>query len=239
MAKLSVIIPAYNEEQCLFKTLEHIDRALSQLSGPREIIVVDNKSEDATVRVATSFGVKVFSESEHNIARVRNTGAENSTGNILIFIDADTLVPENLFQRVMEAMADQNCFGGAVAVKYASPKRRWVSLYLQGWKFWGTVFNMKQGAAQFCRKPIFEQVRGYDQTVYVGEDIEFYWRLTKFAEQQGAYLNFIEEPHVTTSSRRFDKLSVGKTLLVTNPIFVYLGWRKKSFWKDWYENAVR
>jgi glycosyltransferase involved in cell wall biosynthesis len=239
MLKFSVIIPAYNEEKYLPETLEHIGQALSAIFCPSEIIVVDNNSTDSTRRVAESFGAKVFPESERNIARVRNTGAKNSTGNILIFVDADTLVPDTLFQRIAGVLEDDNCFGGAVAVKYSNLQRKWMEIYLLGWKFWGMVFNVKQGAAQFCRKPVFEKLRGYDESIFVGEDVEFYWRLTKFAEQHDGHLYFVEEPKVTTSARRFDKMSPGKTLLLTHPFFIYLAWRKKSFWKDWYEKPVR
>lgn len=239
LMKVSVIIPAYNEERCLPRTLERIQRALSLVSRPSEIIVVDNDSQDGTKQVAESFGAKVFLETEHNISRVRNTGARNSTGDVLIFIDADTLVPETLFQKITAVMADENCFGGAVAVEYEELARKWVKYYLSGWKFWGRVFNMAQGAAQFCRKYVFEGLMGYDQTIFMGEDIEFYWRLTRFAKRNKGYLYFVEQPKVTTSSRRFDKMGLWKTLLLTHPIFIRLTWRKKSFWKDWYEKAVR
>ena len=239
MMKVSVIIPAYNEEKYLPKTLEHIRSALSRLTCPFEIIVVDNESEDRTRQVAESFGAGVFTESEHNISRVRNTGAQNSTGSILIFVDADTFVPETLLQRIAEVMEDARCCGGAVSVEYMNLRRKWLKVYLLGWKFWGAVFNMKQGAAQFCRKPVFKNLQGYDESIFMGEDVEFYWRLSKFARQHDGYLHFVENPKVTTSARRFDKMSLWKTLLLTHPIFIYLTWRKKSFWKDWYESPVR
>ena len=239
MMKLSVIIPAYNEEKCLPKTLQYIADALSILTCPSEIIVVDNDSKDNTRQIAESFGAKVFAEGEHNISRVRNTGAQNSTGNVLIFVDADTLVPNTLFQRIAGVMKDERCFAGAVSVEYANLQSRWMKVYLLGWKFWGMVFNMKQGAAQFCRKSVFESLQGYDESIFMGEDVEFYWRLSRFARQNDGYLYFVENPNVTTSARRFDKMSVWKTLLLTHPIFIYLTWRKKSFWKDWYEKPVR
>ena len=239
MLKVSVVIPAYNEEEYLPKTLDHAGRALSNIPNFSEIIVVDNDSTDDTSHIAESFGARVFKESKRSISKVRNTGAANAAGDVLIFIDADTQVPPTLFQRIIEVMEDQECFGGAVAVKYTDPKRKWMKALFRCWAFWGTVFNMKQGAAQFCRKSAFEQLRGYDPTVYVGEDVEFYWRLTKFAKQNKGYLYFVEEPKVTTSMRRFDKMSVLRLLVVTNPIFILLAWRKKSVWKDWYENAVR
>ena len=239
MMKLSVIVPAYDEEQYLPETLRRIGKALSIGAFPSEIIVVDNNSRDGTKRIAESFGAKVFLEREHNIATVRNFGARNSTGDILIFIDADTLVPETLFQKIAVAMEDQKCFGGAVAVEYEEFERRWMKYYLWGWKIWGTVFNMAQGAAQFCRKSAFDRLAGYDQTIFMGEDVEFYWRLSKYAKRNHGYLRFFQDPKVKTSARRFDKMSLWKIFLFTHPIFIRLTWRKGSYWKDWYEKAVR
>jgi glycosyltransferase involved in cell wall biosynthesis len=237
--KVSVIIPAYNEELALPETLARICKALSVVACSAEIIVVDNDSQDKTKQVAEDFGAKVFSETEHNIGKVRNAGAKNSTGDVLIFIDADTLVAETLFQKISAVMKDEKCFGGAVAVGYQEFQRKWMKFYLMGWAFWGKFFNMAQGSAQFCRKSAFEKVKGYDQTIFMGEDIEFYWRLSKFAKQKSGYLHFIEHPKVITSARRFDKMSLWRTFLLTHPIFIRLTWRKKSFWNDWYEKAVR
>ena len=237
--KISIVIPAYNEEKCLPATLEKIGAALENYGGDSETIVVDNESADQTAQIAASFGAKVFTETEHNIAAVRNTGAKNAGGDILIFIDADTLIPDSLVQTIADAMRDDECFGGAAAVEYDRFQRKWMRWYLRGWKFWGTLLDMKQGATQFCRKTVFEEIGGYDETVYMGEDVMFYWRLSKFAKRQGGRLLFIENPKVTTSARRFDRMSIWKTLLLTHPLFILLTSRKKKFWQDWYEKAVR
>ncbi|MFN7943772.1 MAG: glycosyltransferase [Blastocatellia bacterium] len=237
--KISVIVPAYNEEQYLPATLAHIGKALSIAACPAEIIVVDNDSRDGTKRIAEAFGATVLLETEHNIAKVRNTGAQHATGDVLLFIDADTLVPATLFQTIAATLEDEKCFGGAVAVEYEAFARKWMKYYLWGWKFWGRVFNLAQGAAQFCRKAVFERLTGYDQTIFMGEDVEFYRRLFKYARRNDGYLRFIEQPAVKTSARRFDKMSLWKTFLLTHPIFIWLAWRRQSCWKDWYEKAVR
>ena len=235
--KFSVIVPAYNEEKYLPATLESIGAALANLLS--EIIVVDNESADKTKQIAESFGAKVVSESEHNIARVRNTGAKNAGGDVLVFIDADTIIPKILFQKIARAMRDEKCFGGAVAVDYETFRRKWMRYYLIGWQFWGGVFNMKQGAAQFCRDAAFEKLNGYDETIFMGEDVEFYWRLSKFAKRSAGHLFFVEHPKVITSARRFDRMSLWKTFLFTHPLFIRLNWKRKSSWRDWYEKAVR
>ena len=237
--KLSVIIPAFNEERCLPATLTAIRNALSASQFPAEVIVVDNNSLDTTPLIAEQHGAKVIAETHRNISTVRNTGARNAKGDLLIFIDADTRVPVGLFEKIVEVMKDERCFGGAAGVDYERFRRWWVRLYAGGWEFWGRLFNMAQGANQFCRRTTFERVGGFDQTIFVGEDIEFYWRLSQFAKSNGGYLKFIKHPRVTTSSRRFDKMSLSKTLLLTNPMFIRLAWRRKGFWKDWYHEAVR
>lgn len=236
--KLSIIIPAYNEEEYLPETLERIRRALNA-SCSSEVVVVDNDSHDGTTRVAQAFGAKIFFEKEHSISKVRNTGAANATGDILVFIDADTAVADSLFQKLASVMEDERCAGGAVAVEYAKPNQKWVEVYLRCWQFWGRTFNMKQGAAQFCRKTVFDTIGGYDETIFMGEDIEFYWRLAKQAEQNQQYLYFIEDPRVITSVRRYDRMGLWKTLVFTHPISIGLFWRRKSFWKAWYEKAIR
>jgi glycosyltransferase involved in cell wall biosynthesis len=237
--KLSIIIPAFNEEERLPRTLEHIGTALANADCDSETMVVNNDSLDETKRIAERFGAGIIFEAVHNISRVRNTGGRHASGDVLIFVDADTLVPATLFQEIANTMKDENCFGGAVAVQWDTLERQWMKIYLLGGKFCTNVLNMKQGATQFCRKSAFERIGGYDETIFMGEDVEFYWRLSKSAKQQGGYVHFIKHPKVLTSARRFDQMTVKKALLLTNPFFIRLAWRKKSFWKDWYEDPVR
>ena len=107
------------------------------------------------------------------------------------------------------------------------------------WKFWGPIFNMKQGAAQFCRKTVFEEIGGYDETIYLGEDIDIYWRLTKYARQNDGFLSFIEDPKVITSPRRFDKMSLWNTMVLTHPVYILLNWKRSKPWRQWYDGSVR
>lgn len=237
--KISIIIPAFNEEKYLASTLEKIVTALSQVEHPTELITVDNDSSDTTAEIAARFGSRVIKESVHNIGRVRNTGARAASGDVLVFIDADTGVPSGLLARIAEVMQDENCLGGSVAVDYQAFERWWMKFYAFGWKFWERAFNMKQGAAQFCRQTAFVELGGYDEKIYLGEDVEFYWRLAWLARKKNARLHFIEDLRVVTSSRRFDKMSLLRTLVVTNPLFIILFHKRASVWKDWYENAVR
>ena len=98
---------------------------------------------------------------------------------------------------------------------------------------------MVQGAAQFCRKDAFAEVGGYDESVWIGEDVDFYWSLRKLAGRAGRHVRLLREPRVRPSCRRFDKWPLWKTLVWTNPVFIGLFRRWKPVWKSWYSYPVR
>ncbi len=77
---------------------------------------MDNDSQDRTAEVARGFGATVVQEPIPNIARARNAGARVAEGDVLFFLDADTLVPPCLFSRISAVMSDPLCDGGAVDV---------------------------------------------------------------------------------------------------------------------------
>lgn len=236
--KLSVVIPAYNEEKYLPATLAALKAAI--VDADAEIIVVDNESTDATRDISESNGVRVLNESEHNIARVRNTGAEAATGETIVFLDADTLVPPGIFEAILAATDDERCLGGSVGVVYEPVSDRpIVSFFMKLWPILGNFTKMRGGALQFCRSDIFRELSGYDETIYVGEDIDFHWRLDKLANSRGCFTAFIEEPPVRTSSRRWQKMGTLRMIIFTHPVTIFLAWRVRSFWKDWYERPIR
>lgn len=235
--KLSIVIPAFNEARYLPATLATVHDAAAHV--PCEVIVVDNASTDATAAIASSAGAIVVPEPIHHIARVRNAGARAATGDVLVFLDADTLIPPSLLGHIATAIQDAGCLGGAVAVDYTALRRGWMRWYLRGWSVWERVFNMKQGAAQFCRSEVFREIGGYSEALHVGEDIEFYWRLTKWARRTHGTLRFLKEPRVTTSARRFDRMPVWKVLLLTHPLVIVLGGKRRALWREWYDHSTR
>ena len=237
LMKLSIVIPAYNEEKYLPATLSALKAARIE---DTELIVVDNKSNDATREIAESFGAQIVDDSVHNIGRVRNTGARNSSGEVVVFLDADTIVRPGVFEKIVVEMNDPGCFGGSVAVEYERPfRRRWMTFFMWLWTWLGKLTRMRQGAIQFYRRAVFNELGGFDETIYVGEDIELHWRLDKLARERGGFTAFIEEPPVTTSSRRWEKMGLVPMLFYTHPITIFLAWRVKSFWKHWYDEPIR
>jgi glycosyltransferase involved in cell wall biosynthesis len=238
---LSVIIPAFNEEKYLPATLDHVRQAsqATLASGKSvEIIVVDNASSDRTAEVAVTHGAKVVSVPEHNVARVRNAGARAASGEILVFLDADTLVPLHLLSRIAEEMGDLNCLGGAVDTDY-QPVRTLMRLYLRLWRIIGHAFGMAQGALQFCRRDIFFALKGYDESIYMGEDVDFYWRLRKLAKCRGQSVQLLTDVRVVPSCRRFDQWPTHRILIETNPIYIMFLQRSKTAWCGWYRDVPR
>ena len=239
--KLTIIVPAFNEQAYIGPTLDSIQVAVRRLQARSgvdvETIGVDNNSTDGTA-AARAKGATVVHEPVQGIARARNTGARHAHGDVLVFVDADVNMPDTLLDAIYEAMSDPGCVGGGVDVDYR-PKRLSMRFYLRAWRLLGRLSGMAQGATQFCRKSVFEQVGGYDEKVWIGEDVDFYWSLKRHSKRTDGVVRFIRNPRVQPSSRRFDKWPVWKILVWTNPLFISLFRRRKRFWAGWHSDAVR
>ena len=160
--------------------------------------VVDNDSEDETASVARNKGAMVVHEPLRNIARARNTGACHAAGDVLVFVDADVVMPRTLLHAIHVTISDPACVGGGVDVDY-QPRRPSVRVYLHAWRLLGRLRGMVQGATQFCRKDIFEQVGGYDERAWIGEDVDFHWALQRLAKEEHRTVRLLRMPRVQPS----------------------------------------
>jgi peptidoglycan/xylan/chitin deacetylase (PgdA/CDA1 family) len=99
--KISIVVPARNEESCIAACLQSLKDQTYQ--GAHEILVVDNGSTDSTAEIARSFGVKVISANkEKSVFYARQVGAGTADGDIIVQADADTLYPQRWLQRIAE-----------------------------------------------------------------------------------------------------------------------------------------
>ena len=239
---LSIIIPAFNEARGITPTLEHLRAAQhhfhEQYGFDSEIILVDNASTDETAEIARQQGTMVTYDPIRSIAGARNTGARTAHGEVLVFVDADTIVPEEILTRIWQALESPACLGGVVEPQYL-PAKQFMHLYLAAWRWYGRHMRMSQGPAQFFRRQSFEQISGYDESLYVGEDVECIWRLRRLARQTKGYVESIQDIAVQSSARRFDQWPIWRVLLWTNPLFIALFWRRKNAWSGWYERPPR
>ena len=239
---ISVIVPAHNEEAWLPATLDSIRAAADHVRARSgvcvETIVVDNGSTDGTAAAARDRGATVVHEPVRSIGRARNTGAHRASGEVLVFVDADVHIPRDLLEVIHETMRDPQCLGGGVDTEH-HPRRLVVRLHLRAWRVLAAVLPLVQGATQFCRRSAFDEVGGYPEDVWMGEDTDFYGRLRRLARKTGGRVRLIRTPRVRPSSRRFDEWPLWKTLVWTNPLFIALFRRWKAAWAGWYARPVR
>src|SRR5258705_7113095 len=110
----SFIIPAHNEEAWVGRCLSAIRSALESVGTAHEIIVVDDGSTDGTSSIARQHGARVFRVEHRHIAATRNAGAREARGNLLFFVDADTLVGADVIQSGLRHIGEGAVGGGCV-----------------------------------------------------------------------------------------------------------------------------
>lgn len=203
---LSLIIPAHNEERWLGATLEAAKAALDGAGiAERELIVVDDASTDRTADIAREHDVKVVASDKRNIAATRNAGAAASTGERLLFVDADTIVSAAALEAVMRAF-DGGTIGGGARLKWDRSVRLSADLVLHGWNMLSSAAALPAGGFFFARRDAFERIGGFDESIYVSEEIWLGLELHKLGPVR------IIEPKVVTSARKIHTHSVREFL---------------------------
>jgi rSAM/selenodomain-associated transferase 2 len=198
--KISVVIPVLNEEKTIAASL----RNLASLA-PYEIIVVDGGSTDSTRAICDSFGVKVLA-SERGRARQMNQGARQASGEVLIFLHADTRLPDCAFRDIASALADPLFLGGRFDVELEG--EHWMLKVIGRMiSYRSRVTKVGTGdQAIFVRREIFERLGGYPD-IPLMEDIAFCRQLKRLGKV--ACLR----SRVVTSARRWEVDGVGRTIL--------------------------
>jgi len=192
---LSIIIPAHNEAGLIRATVAAARDAVEATGHGYEIIVVDDASTDATVNEAGAGGARVLSVDERKIAAVRNRGAAASTGDLLIFLDADTVLPPETLNAAIAAV-QAGAIGGGARVRFepgASAASRF-GVWL--WNRISRTLRWAAGSFVFARRDMFEQVGGFDEQYFAAEEIFFSAAMKK----QGPFV--IVPERVITSARK-------------------------------------
>jgi len=198
----SVVIPAFNEEEFISKTIEHIQEAFTYCDIKGEVIVVDNNSTDSTAEIAKGLGAMVIHEPIQQIARARNTGAQHANASWLIFIDADTHMSPELLKLTLVEMRSEQVVGGGVLLKLDESTKR-TQGFIDMWNRVSKTMKLAAGCYIFCLKSTFDEIGGFNEKVYASEEIWFIKRLKKAGKRQGLGFNIIEKERVVTSARKF------------------------------------
>ncbi len=229
----SIIIPAYNEADFLADTLTSAKNAQSRLpSHTGEIIVVDNNSSDKTAQIAKSFGVAVVFESVNQISRARNCGAKAAAGRYFIFLDADTLLSEQLLRKAIELLDSGEIAGGGTVLDYSNAEPLKVKRLVQLWNFISRFRKLAAGSFLFCLAQAWQDIGGFDESVYVAEELIFSKKLKKWAKKHKMNFRILDIP-VRTSFRKFYHFNY--ITIVTSLAFGLFVKKNKDKCRIWYE----
>ena len=202
--KISIIIPAFNEEKLIAGTLASIRSAaasFTRLHWEVELIVCDNNSTDRTAELARSAGVTVVFEPINQISRARNAGAAAAGGQWLIFVDADSQPSAELFADVAEAIRDGKAIAGGSTVKIDAPYRV-ARAVVRGWNFLSRVRRWAAGSFIFCEAEAFREIGGFSTEFFASEEIHLSNRLKKLARQRGRRMVILHRHPLLTSARK-------------------------------------
>lgn len=195
--KLSIVIPALNEEKILPALLKSI-RAQS-FSG-YEIILADAGSTDKTLEIAGIYGCRITKGGLPGVGR--NRGADVAHGEILLFLDADAnLADSNFFQNVLGEF-DRKKLGAATVLSEASSDKILDKLFYACWNFWIIIslyfIPCAGGWCIFSRKEFHDGIKGFDERIKVGEDANYVFRISKICK-----FGILKSGRVKISPRRF------------------------------------
>jgi glycosyltransferase involved in cell wall biosynthesis len=192
---ISFIVPAYNEERLLARTLAAIHTAARAIGQPHEVIVVDDGSTDATAGIARANGARVVTVAVRQISRTRNAGARASAGGILIFVDADTIVSAAVVQASLDALA-RGAVGGGAGVEFEGGLPLWGSILASAIAGLMRMMRLAAGCYVFCTRAAFDVSGGFPEDTFAGEELFFSRALGK----QGRFVILRES--VSTSARK-------------------------------------
>jgi len=213
--KVSIIIPVLNEELNLSRSSSYLRSIIRQ---GHEVIIVDGGSRDNTLMISYEITDQVI-VSKAGRALQMNSGAAIAKGDVLLFLHADTYLPENALQLILALFQLKNCSGeniwGRFNVRLSSNKRifRVIEKLINLRSCLTSIATGDQ--AIFIEKNLFDRVHGFPEIALM-EDVEISRQLKKSSRAKCLKHN------VVTSSRRWETNGVVKT--------VFLMWRLRLYY---------
>ena len=206
---ISIIIPTLNEEKYLPRLLESLRH---QVFRSYEIIVSDGNSTDQTGEIAKNYNCEFISSKIKNVSHQRNAGAGLARGDILIFVDADCILPDkNFLSAVYNEFKQRGLDACALVVKH-----EYANIILTVFDYLYSLFcfvlqfspiPLTPGACIVSKKVSHQRIRGFDESIIIGEDHDYGKRIAI----AGKYRIIISRK-IMVSNRRFKKYGTIKIL---------------------------
>jgi len=197
---ISFIIPTKNEDTVLEKTLA----CLARYSGEKEIIISDGRSTDKTIVIAKKYTDKIFiwaKEGRQTISNARNEGAKMAKGDLLVFLDADAIIPDpdTFFTELISLFETRPKLVALTVLIRVLPEME--TFFDRIIMFWLNVTHMAAnnwvhvggapGEFEMMRTSVFKQVNGFDETLIASEDEDMFHRLAKIGQTYFAWRSIV------------------------------------------------
>ena len=227
MNMISIIIPTFNEEKYLPKLLKCIKK---QTYKNYEIIVADANSKDKTRQIAKNYGCKIVKGGLPAIGR--NNGAKTAKGNILLFLDADSMIEKWYLKSALKDM-EKRRFDVAGSYLYSLSGKFIDKFFLGIFNAWiyatQSFYPNACGSGIFCKKWLHNKVKGFDETIKLSEDMDYVRRAGKYGK-----FRIIKNSRIIYSMRRYEKegrLKVGLKLFLSALYRIFFGEIKSDVFK--------
>lgn len=222
--KISVVIPAYNEELFVSGLLSSISEQTYQ---PYEIIVVDNNSTDKTRKIAQSFkNVRVVREAKQGYGFACARGFAEAKGDVIARADADYILPKNWLKNIIQSFEKDPKAIAVGGPLYPLESHWWENvLYFPAVPIWMHILRILKRGFLFpnmaVRKSAYKRCGGFNTNIDFGEDTDLCLRLVKIGK-----VKLLTKLYVYTSTRRLRQLGFWKLVLgysIWNQISMWLG----------------
>lgn len=237
--KISIVIPAFNEEKLLPASLDSIHRATEsfhRLGWETELIVCDNNSADRTAELARAAGAHVVFEPNQQISRARNTGAKAATGDWLVFVDADSRPSGELLADVATQIQSGRCLAGG-STTTTGEFHLIAGLVAYIWTWISRIAKWPSGAFIFCETSAFRHLGGFSLELWAAEEVELAQRLKRLAALRGQEIVILHRNPLLTSARKLHLYSLREQLRFTKSVLLDLRGtlRSRAACMKWYD----
>ncbi len=202
--KISIVVPAFNEERLLGASLSSMRAAAAAFEARGwtwELVVCDNNSTDGTAGIARAAGARVVFEPVNQISRARNAGAAAAAGEWLVFIDADSQPGAGLLADVAAEIERGRCLAGGSTVTLQG-NRIDVAFFAGVWNAISRINRWAAGSFIFCEAAAFREAGGFSEELYAAEEIDLFRRLKRLARRKGRAIVILHRHPLSTSDRK-------------------------------------